>query len=528
MVVLSDLLGLASIGCWLGAQFPQVIENIRRQSCDGIALPFLANWLLGDISNLIGCLLTHQLPFQTWLATYFVIVDCILVVQYFYYAKPQAKPSYHHPSLSATLPSSRRLSGERRNPSRYRTLSHVAANVAAAAAFAAQKEEEQQPPWSSRSLRPYPTYGADDTHQGLSSPLGEQEDDDALGESFYSEGGRGLGKKRLAWSVERSVGGRAGSVGRYPPAPLRSATFRNLSPEISSREPAPIQTTELEDDEDEGPSNARRSSRASRRGASMVFLSTWVLFGIGTIANRGIVPSSPSANVGRLLYPQELPVPVIPRSAATPAIDFSASPVFKGSYSDNDASEFPSVRLSSHSSDEPDDEDPSTPHIPRPEEPNLERVLGRIFAWMCTMLYLTSRLPQIWKNYVRKSVEGLSMALFIFAFLGNTFYVASILLSPKTLLPPPEASEFIRESIPYLLGSAGTLCFDITIVTQSLIYRPKPKRQQNVPRTLAEEEEEAGLLSASLTDDLDTHPPLSSGEAAILNRGRAARTRSLG
>ena len=40
------------------------------------------------------------------------------------------------------------------------------------------------------------------------------------------------------------------------------------------------------------------------------------------------------------------------------------------------------------------------------------------------------------------------MYLFIFAFLGNLFYVASILTSPKLELPPHEASAFIRESIP--------------------------------------------------------------------------------
>lgn len=59
----------------------QVLENLRRQSCEGLALPFLANWFLGafvaprvtpwalsvfagDFSNLIGCILTDQLPFQ--------------------------------------------------------------------------------------------------------------------------------------------------------------------------------------------------------------------------------------------------------------------------------------------------------------------------------------------------------------------------------------------------------------------------------------------------------------------------------
>lgn len=51
-------------------------------------------------------------------------------------------------------------------------------------------------------------------------------------------------------------------------------------------------------------------------------------------------------------------------------------------------------------------------------------------------------------QFVRKSVEGLSMFLFIFAFLGNTFYVSSILTSPKLAVPGPGASAYIRESIP--------------------------------------------------------------------------------
>jgi len=32
------------------------------------------------------------------------------------------------------------------------------------------------------------------------------------------------------------------------------------------------------------------------------------------------------------------------------------------------------------------------------EGASLERIIGRMSAWACTTLYLTSRLPQIWKN----------------------------------------------------------------------------------------------------------------------------------
>ncbi|CAG8748607.1 12900_t:CDS:2 [Dentiscutata erythropus] len=74
-----------SIVCWLNAQIPQLLQNYRNKSVDGLSFPFLVNWLLGDIANLIGCILTNQLPFQIYLATYFCVVDLALFYQYFYY-----------------------------------------------------------------------------------------------------------------------------------------------------------------------------------------------------------------------------------------------------------------------------------------------------------------------------------------------------------------------------------------------------------------------------------------------------------
>lgn len=46
-------------------------------------------------------------------------------------------------------------------------------------------------------------------------------------------------------------------------------------------------------------------------------------------------------------------------------------------------------------------------------------------------------------------LQGLSMYLFVFAFLGNAFYVASILTSPD--LHTPESAAFLSESIPCVL-----------------------------------------------------------------------------
>jgi len=90
--------------------------------------------------------------------------------------------------------------------------------------------------------------------------------------------------------------------------------------------------------------------------------------------------------------------------------------------------------------------------------------MGRFFAWLCTCLYLSSRIPQILKNYKRRSVQGLSIALFFFAACGNLSYTLSIFTNPHS------TRKSLTEAIPYILGSAGTLLFDMTIYSQYVVY----------------------------------------------------------
>jgi hypothetical protein len=193
-----------------------------------------------------------------------------------------------------------------------------------------------------------------------------------------------------------------------------------------------INTDEPEQEETEVPTSARRSSRASRRGATMVFLSTWALFGIGTIASRGVVPStSSSSSVGRLLFPNEgsLPVAVVPQSDSSPIWD-ALHVVPRAAYE----KEFSAITLPPSEAEENGHIQLSTAdqeHDHPKEEPDFERVLGRIFAWMCTTLYLTSRLPQIWKN-VSLLVQLLSISYSIFpSMFGNLSKYASRLPSPE-------------------------------------------------------------------------------------------------
>ncbi len=81
----SDLSGTFSFVIWLFAQSPQLYENYRRGSVEGLSAVFLTQWMLGDATNLIGCVLTQQLPFQIAVSTYFCCIDVCIMVQFVYY-----------------------------------------------------------------------------------------------------------------------------------------------------------------------------------------------------------------------------------------------------------------------------------------------------------------------------------------------------------------------------------------------------------------------------------------------------------
>lgn len=70
------------------------------------------------------------------------------------------------------------------------------------------------------------------------------------------------------------------------------------------------------------------------------------------------------------------------------------------------------------------------------------------------------------------------MLLFIAAFHGNLCYVLSVLSSP--LVQTEEG--YLFESVPFLLGSGGTLVFDMMIMFQACIYRNRAPRTPRVPQ----------------------------------------------
>ncbi|CAK7274391.1 Putative vacuolar membrane transporter for cationic amino acids [Sporothrix epigloea] len=82
---ISGICGSISIACWVVVFSPQIIENFRRGSADGLSLQFIIVWLAGDVFNILGAVLQGVLPTMIILAVYYTIADIVLLGQCFYY-----------------------------------------------------------------------------------------------------------------------------------------------------------------------------------------------------------------------------------------------------------------------------------------------------------------------------------------------------------------------------------------------------------------------------------------------------------
>ena len=82
---LSGISGSISIACWVVVFSPQIIENFRRGSSEGLSISFIIIWLLGDVFNILGAVLQNVLPTMTILAVYYTLADVVLLGQCFWY-----------------------------------------------------------------------------------------------------------------------------------------------------------------------------------------------------------------------------------------------------------------------------------------------------------------------------------------------------------------------------------------------------------------------------------------------------------
>ncbi|KAM7404337.1 hypothetical protein PAMP_011697 [Pampus punctatissimus] len=98
-----------------------------------------------------------------------------------------------------------------------------------------------------------------------------------------------------------------------------------------------------------------------------------------------------------------------------------------------------------------------------------KEIIGFSIGSVSSVLYLCSRLPQMYTNFKRKSTEGVSYFLFALVILGNTTYGLSVLL--KNPDDGQGERSYLIHHLPWLIGSLGTLSLDLIISIQFISYR---------------------------------------------------------
>jgi len=84
---LSSYFGIFSICCWICCLIPQFVMNCLRKKRSNLSRYLFIFWFIGDSLNLVGSILTKQLPFQQISSIFYVIMDILNLIQYIYLTK---------------------------------------------------------------------------------------------------------------------------------------------------------------------------------------------------------------------------------------------------------------------------------------------------------------------------------------------------------------------------------------------------------------------------------------------------------
>ncbi|KAK5134883.1 hypothetical protein LTR08_005973 [Meristemomyces frigidus] len=93
---------------------------------------------------------------------------------------------------------------------------------------------------------------------------------------------------------------------------------------------------------------------------------------------------------------------------------------------------------------------------------------AELLGYASAVCYLGARLPQIYKNHVERSCEGLSLLFFVLSVIGNATYGAGILLHSVE-------RGYVIDNLPWLVGSLGTMAEDAVIFMQFSAFGDRTK-----------------------------------------------------
>lgn len=374
-------------------------------------------------TDLYSCILTRQLPFQTYLATYFVFVDVGLLSQYIYYSRIHpipVIPPLAHSGRQSNLRQSRseNWSAHRNRSRKRRSKSGGGENERSRRSLAdgdlSASEDPMAQSWMSESSATHSPASALASSSHRSRPVSNTASSIAPGSTEppspvipHPERGRTLTRPQ---STSRPS--------------FFGSGLETISGSPASGSPAGVRVQEdlghVQPPEEEWVGSRRNTSStsrsrppATRRATSMMFLSVGLLVTFGSWGGNKDIMS------GGRAWSTDLKQNT---SSSRPWWESARHPVLHiSSHSPNDP--FPSLPSNSHhrrnrvfpitvsvpigpsrtpnspaeETNPPEHDHDHDDDYPYPKR-DLERFIGRASAWVCTTLYLTSRLPQIWQN----------------------------------------------------------------------------------------------------------------------------------
>ncbi|EDO17036.1 hypothetical protein Kpol_530p5 [Vanderwaltozyma polyspora DSM 70294] len=133
------------------------------------------------------------------------------------------------------------------------------------------------------------------------------------------------------------------------------------------------------------------------------------------------------------------------------------------------------------------DSNTSIAPIPIPGKGPHDHEIGVLMSWLGAFFYVGARLPQLIKNYRRKSTDGISPTLFAMTLLSNITYNISIFTSCN-FFDSDDKHEFIMNAMPFIFGSAGTVAFDMIYFYQHYVLYSSDMKLRELERELFNED----------------------------------------
>lgn len=95
-----------------------------------------------------------------------------------------------------------------------------------------------------------------------------------------------------------------------------------------------------------------------------------------------------------------------------------------------------------------------------------------MIAWLSTLTFIVSKIPQIILNRKLKNVEGLSKITFVCIILSNLFFLLSILIK-LPFLENSKHSFYFLNNLQWIIGTIISTIMDIILMGQIIYYKKK-------------------------------------------------------